>query len=86
MSLVDTSSFRAIVVQVSFAVTVWVRFREQNLLSTDQSSPHMMDKDAYSLGRIARLPKAGLLIQIDVKSAKMVMDSFSARTIFDEAL
>ena len=51
MSLVDTSSLRAIVVQVSFAVTVWVRFREQKLLSTDQSSPDMMDKEGCLLPR-----------------------------------
>ena len=86
MSLVDTSALRAIVVQVSFAVTVWVRFRGQNLLSTDQSSSHLMDKDTYSLGKIARPPKAGLLIQIDVKSAKMVVDILTARPMFNEAL
>ena len=86
MSLVDMPSFMAIVVQVSFAVTVWVWFEEQNLLSTDQSSSHLMDKDAYSLGKIARPPKAGLLIQIDVKSAKIVVDTLTARPMFNEAL
>ena len=51
MSLVDASSFSAIVEQVSFAVTVWVRFREQKLVSTNQSSPHMMDKEGCLLPR-----------------------------------
>ena len=86
MSLVDTSSFRAIVVQVSFAVTVWVRFDGQKLLSTDQSSSYLMDKAAYSLGKIARPPEAGLLIQIDVKSAKMVVDILTARPMFNGVL
>ena len=86
MSLVDTPPFMAIVVQVSFAVTVWVRFEEQNLLSMDQSSLHLTDKDAYSLGKIARPPKAGLLIQIDVKSAKIVVDIPTARPMFNETL
>ena len=86
MSLVETPPFMAIVVQVSFAVTVWVRFEEQNLLSTDQSSSHLMDKDAYSLGKIVRPPEAGLLIQIDVKSAKMVVDSCTAPPMFNGML
>ena len=86
MSLVDTPSFRAIVVQVSFAVTVWVLFEEQNLLSTNQSSSHLMDKDAYSLGKIARRPEAGLPIQIDVRSAKIVVDILTARPMFNEVL
>ena len=86
MSLVETPAFMAIVVQVSFAVTVWVLFRGQNLLSTDKSSSHLMDKDAYSLGKIARPPEAGLLRQIDVKSAKMVVDILTARLMFNEVL
>ena len=86
MSLVDTPPFRAIVVQVSFAVTVWVRFEEQNLLSTDQSSSHLMDKDAYSLGKIARPPEVGLLRQIDVRSVKMAVDIRTARPMFNEVL